>query len=313
MVIALDAMGCDNGVSAVVQGAADAKEIFPFFEPVFFGREDELKPELEKHGFEKFVHAATVITPDEPPTLAFKRKKDSSIVMGLNYVKEGNARAFVSAGSTGALLTGATIIIGRKPGVKRPALGTVMPTPTGFVLLMDSGANMDCKPEYLLQFAEIGAEYIQKCMKIQNPRIGLINVGTEEEKGNAAAKEAHALLKESGLNFTGNIEGREILSGEVDVAVCDGFTGNIILKHTEGFAKIMLGMVKEELLSSTISKIGALLAKGAFAKVKKRMDYREIGGAPFLGLNQIVIKAHGSSDALAIKNAIRQCIEFSLK
>ncbi|MCL1844295.1 MAG: phosphate acyltransferase PlsX [Defluviitaleaceae bacterium] len=312
MIIALDAMGCDNGVAAVVQGAADAKKMFPFFEPVFFGHEDELKPELEKHGFNRFVHAATVITPDEPPTLAFRRKKDSSIVMGLKYVKEGNASAFVSAGSTGALLTGATVIIGRKPGIERPALGTVLPTRTGgFVLLMDCGANMDCKPSYLAQFAELGAEYMQKCMKLDRPRIGLINVGTEEEKGNAVAKEAHALLKESGLNFAGNIEGREILSGEVDVAVCDGFTGNILLKHTEGFAKIMLGIIKEQLLSSTISKIGALLAKGAFGKLKKRFDYREVGGAPFLGLNQIVIKAHGSSDALAIKNAIRQCIEYT--
>ncbi|MCL1878250.1 MAG: phosphate acyltransferase PlsX [Defluviitaleaceae bacterium] len=309
--IALDAMGCDHGVSAVVQGAADAKKIFPFFEPVFFGHEDEIKPEIEKNGFEKFVHAPTIITPDESPTLAFRRKKDSSIVMGLKYVKEGSAQGFVSAGSTGALLTGATVIIGRKPGIERPALGTLLPAKKGFVLLMDCGANMDCKPSYLAQFAQLGSEYMQKCMKIDAPRIGLINVGTEEEKGNAAAKEAHALLKASGLNFAGNIEGREILSGEVDVAVCDGFTGNVLLKHTEGFAKILMSMIKEQLLSSTISKIGALLAKGAFAKLKKRVDYREVGGAPFLGLNQIVIKAHGSSDALAIKNAIRQCIEYS--
>ncbi|MCL2355904.1 MAG: phosphate acyltransferase PlsX [Defluviitaleaceae bacterium] len=311
MTIALDAMGCDNGVSAVVRGAADAQKVFPFFRPVFFGHEDELKPELEKYGFSEFVHASTVITPDEPPTLAFRRKKDSSIVMGLKYVKEGNASGFVSAGSTGALLTGATVIIGRKPGIERPALGTIIPAKKGFVLLMDCGANMDCKPSYLAQFAQMGAEYMQKCMNIDSPRIGLINVGTEEEKGNAAAKEAHLLLKESGLNFRGNTEGREILSGEIDVAVCDGFTGNILLKHTEGFAKIMMGLIKEELMSSTISKIGAMLAKSSFGRIKKRFDYREIGGAPFLGLNQIVIKAHGSSDALAIKNAIRQCIEFS--
>jgi glycerol-3-phosphate acyltransferase PlsX len=313
LVIAIDAMGCDHGVGAVIDGAVAAKEIFPFFEPVFFGHEDELRDEIKKRGDFKFIHAPTVITPDEPPTLAFRRKKDSSIVMGLKYVKEGHAQGFVSAGSTGALLTGATVIIGRKAGIERPALGTIIPSQTGYVLLMDCGANMDCKPSYLAQFAELGSGYMKRCMKISAPRVALINVGEEEEKGNAAAKEAYTLLKEnkSKLNFIGNIEGREILSGEADVAICDGFTGNILLKHTEGFAKIMMSIIKEELLSSTVSKIGALLAKGAFKKLKKRFDYREVGGAPFLGLNQIVIKAHGSSDALAIKNAIRQCVEYS--
>jgi glycerol-3-phosphate acyltransferase PlsX len=162
-----------------------------------------------------------------------------------------------------------------------------------------------------MQFGQIGADYMKKCMNIENPRVGLINVGTEEEKGNQVTKEAHELLKTAGVNFVGNIEGREILAGGVDVAVCDGFVGNIVLKHSEGFAKILMSMVKEELLSSTISKIGAVLAKGAFQNLKKRFDYREVGGAPFLGLNQLVIKAHGSSDALAIKNAIRQCVIYA--
>lgn len=311
LTVAVDAMGGDFGAAAVVEGAALAKAAFPFLELVLFGHEDILRKEVKKYTEEmKIIHAQTVIEPSESPTLAFRRKKDSSIVMGLKYVKEGNASGFVSAGSTGALLTGATLIIGRKPGIERPALGTVLPAKTGFVLLVDCGANMDCKPSYLVQFAELGAEYMQKGMGIANPRIGLINVGTEEGKGNAVTKEAHALLKESGVNFLGNIEGREMLSGDVDVAVCDGFTGNVLLKFTEGFAKTMMGMMKEELLSSTLSKMGALLSKGAFEKLKKRFDYREVGGAPFLGLNHLVIKAHGSSDALAIKNAIRQCVEF---
>ncbi|MCL1883587.1 MAG: phosphate acyltransferase PlsX [Defluviitaleaceae bacterium] len=310
LTIAIDTMGGDLGPSAVVEGAVMAKEAFPFLEPVLFGPEDILRK--ENIGEMKIIHSPTVIEPSESPTHAFRRKKDSSIVMGLKYVKEGNAEGFVSAGSTGALLTGATVIIGRKSGIERPALSTLLPTKSGYVLLMDCGANMDCKPSYLKQFAELGTEYMKKCMKINNPKVGLINVGIEEEKGNSAAKEAYNLLKaETALNFVGNIEGREILSGDVDIAVCDGFVGNVLLKHTEGFAKTMMSMIKEELLSSTISKVGALLAKGAFKNLKKRFDYREIGGAPFLGLNQIVIKAHGSSDALAIKNAIRQCVEFS--
>jgi len=312
MKIAIDAMGCDNGVAAMVEGAVLAKTIYPQVQPVFFGDEATIRAETAKHGDFQIIHAPTVITPDESPTLAFRRKKDSSIVMGLKYVKEGNAEGFVSAGSTGALLTGATVIIGRKPGVERPALGTLIPTRTGgHVLLLDCGANMDCKPSYLARFAALGTEYMQKCMKMESPRVGLINVGIEEEKGNTVAKESFALLRDTNVNFVGNIEGREIASGEVDVAVCDGFTGNIVLKHTEGFAKILMGVIKEELMASTMSKIGALLARGSFKRVKKRFDYREVGGAPFLGLNHIVIKAHGSSDALAIKNAIRQCVEFS--
>ncbi|MCL2223988.1 MAG: phosphate acyltransferase PlsX [Defluviitaleaceae bacterium] len=309
LTIAIDAMGGDLGASAMVKGAAMAMEDFPFLEPVLFGDEKVLFEEAKKYGGMKIVHAPTVILPSESPTLAFRRKKDSSIVMGLKYVKEGNAAGFVSAGSTGALLTGATVIIGRKPGVERPALGTLLPTKKGHVLLLDCGANMDCKPTYLAQFAQLGTEYMQKCMKLDSPRVGLINVGTEDEKGNAAAKEAFALLNGT-PGFVGNIEGREILSGEIDVAVCDGFTGNVLLKFTEGFAKTMMGMVKEELLATTISKLGALMAKGAFKRLRKRFDYREVGGAPFLGLNHLVIKAHGSSDALAIKNAIRQCVQY---
>ena len=316
LTIAVDTMGGDLGAKAVVDGTIQAVAAFPDVKMVLVGHQDTIGELLANHpktNLIEVLHAPDVITPDESPTMAVRRKKESSIVVGLKYVKEGRAHGFVSAGSTGALLTGATVIIGRQKGIERPALGTLLPTPKGFTLLMDCGANMDSKPSYLLQFGQLGADYMRRCMGVANPRVGLINVGTEDEKGNAVTKEAYGLLKESGLNFLGNIEGREIPTGAVDVAVCDGFVGNIVLKFMEGFAKTMLGMIKEELMSTTLSKLGALMAKGAFGKVKKRFDYREVGGAPFLGLNHIVIKAHGSSDALAIKNAIRQCIVFEQK
>jgi glycerol-3-phosphate acyltransferase PlsX len=259
------------------------------------------------------LHAEEVIETSEVPTTAIKRKKNSSLVVGLNAVKNGGADAFVSAGSTGALLTGATVIIGRLEGIERPALGTMLPNKTGFTLLIDSGANVDAKPSYLLQFAQIGSDYVRRTLGIASPRVGLINVGAEEEKGNELVKAAYPLLKESGLNFIGNLEAREIPMGAADVAVCDAFVGNVVLKYTEGFAKAMMDMIKEELMSSTLSKLGALMAKGAFKNLKKRFDYREIGGAPFLGLKALVVKAHGSSDALAVSSAITQCVNLLTK
>ena len=313
--IVVDTMGGDLGPDAVTQGAIWAAKDLSDAELTLVGPETAVKESLAKFGSPgehiHFLHAPDVILPGESPTLAVRRKKESSIVVGLKYVKEGHATGFVSAGSTGAVLTGATVIIGRRKGIERPALGTLLPTPKGFTLLLDSGANMDCKPNYLLQFGQIGTEYMQKCMGIKNPRVGLINVGAEGEKGNTLAKEAYVLLKASSLNFVGNIEGREIPGGDADVAVCDGFVGNIVLKYTEGLAKTIMGMIKEELTATRISKIGAFMAKGAFGRLKKRFDYREVGGAPFLGLNQIVVKAHGSSDALAVKNAIRQAVIIS--
>jgi len=316
LTIAIDAMGCDDGPSVVVDGALQALGAYPNVKLLLVGPEDVIQAELAKHKEApqiSVLHAPEVITPSEVPTSAIRQKKDSSLVVGLKAVKEGRASGFVSAGSTGALLTGATVIIGRKAGIERPALGTPIPTKTGFTLLLDCGANMDCKPSYLAQFGEIGAEYMEKALGVVSPKVGLINVGTEEEKGNAAAKEAYGLLSESSLNFVGNIEAREIPAGIVDVAVCDGFVGNILLKFMEGLSKTMMGMIKEELMASTISKIGALLARGAFGNVKKRFDYREVGGAPFLGLKSLVVKAHGSSDAFAMKNAILKCIEFEMK
>jgi len=316
IIIAVDTLGGDLGAEAVVKGAVMAAEEFKDISLVLVGPEGELKGLLsneKKCDNISILHAPDVILPSESPTLAFRRKKEASIVVGLKYVKEGNANGFVSAGSTGALLTGATVIIGRKKGIERPALGTLLPTPKGFTLLIDSGANVDSKPNYLLQFGQIGADYMERCLGIKNPKVGLINVGAEEEKGNELAKAAYTLLKGSSLNFIGNAEGRDVPYGICDVAVCDGFTGNVVLKFMEGFAKTMLGTIKEELMATPVSKIGALLAKSAFGRVKKRYDYREVGGAPFLGLNNIVVKAHGSSDALAIKNAIKQAVIFENK
>jgi len=313
LTIAIDAMGCDLGSSVVVDGAIQALKAYPGVNLLLIGKEDIIRYELARYDEIpniSVVHAASVITPDEVPTTAIREKKDSSLVVGLRAVKAGEASGFVSAGSTGALLSGATIIIGRNKNIERPALGTPIPTKKGYTLLLDCGANMDCKPSYLCQFGHIGTEYMEKALGVKNPKVGLINVGTEEEKGNAAAKEAFGLLRESGLNFVGNIEAREITEGSVDIAVCDGFTGNILLKFMEGFAKTMMSMIKDELMASTLSKVGALMAKGAFGRVKKRFDYREVGGAPFLGLKSLVVKAHGSSDAFAMKNAIIKCIEF---
>ena len=312
-IVAVDAMGGDLGPEAAVLGAVWALEAAPHLSIVLTGPEGDLKEILSKHGHRgdiSIVHAPDVIYPSEIPTLAFRRKKKSSMVVALNLVKEGKANGFVSSGSTGAILTGATVLIGRKKGIERPALGTLLPnSKKGFTLLADCGANMDSKPSYLLQFGKLGSDYMENMRGIKSPRVGLINVGHEDEKGNALVKEAFTLLKESDLNFVGNIEGREIPSGDVDVAVCDGFTGNVVLKFMEGVAKSMMGMIKEELMSTTVSKIGALLSKGAFKKIRTRFDYREVGGAPFLGLNHLVIKAHGSSDALAFKNAILQIKE----
>lgn len=313
MAIAVDIMGGDNAPAAAIDGALEALNLIQS-DIILVGKTELIKEHLKGKNYPKerlFIeNAETTIEFNESPTVALKTKKDSSIVVGLNLVKSGAASSFVSAGSTGALLAGGTLIVGRIEGIKRPALGTILPNLAGFSLLLDSGANMDSKPEFLVQFAQMGSVYMQEVMGIKNPKIGLINVGSEPEKGDSLSKEAHKLLLETKLNFIGNIEGRELPMGAVDVAICDGFVGNVLLKHSEGFAKAMMGMIKEELTASLIPKIGALLAKPAFKKLKKRFDYTEIGGAPFIGLNGLIVKAHGSSNAKAIKNAIRQCESF---
>lgn len=314
-VIAIDAMGGDNAPIETVKGAVVASKTVKY-NLALVGKEDIINAELSKYQYDKskiqVVNATEIIENCDTPTEAIKTKKDSSMVVGMNMVKEGNAVAFVSAGNTGALLTGATIIVGRIKGVKRPALGTMLPTEKQRVLMLDSGANVDAKPEYLLQYAHMGSIYMEYVEGRKNPRVGLVNIGTESEKGNALVKEAYQLLeKAEGLNFAGNTEARDITLGNVDVIVCDAFVGNVILKVMEGLANTVLRLLKKALLSSIITKIGAFLSKPAFKRLKRDFfEYDDIGGAPFLGLKGLVVKAHGSSDAGAVAGAIKQCEKF---
>lgn len=314
MRVALDAMGGDLAPVEIVKGAAEAaKELDAVIKLV--GKEEDIKRELAKYEYPKerieVVQADEVIGTDESPTIAIRRKKNSSIVVGLNLVKNGEADAFVSAGSTGALLTGALLLVGRLDGVERPALGTCLPTKTGFSFLLDSGANVDCKAVYLEQFAKMGSVYVENIFGVKQPRVALVNIGAEKEKGNALTKETFERLETAeGINFTGNIEPRNIPFGDADVIVCDGFVGNTILKLSEGLAKTLIDVIKEEITAGAY-KLAAAMLKTPFKKVKKRFDADEIGGAPFIGLKALVVKAHGSSNARAIKNAIRQCVLFA--
>lgn len=314
-IIAIDAMGGDNAPVEIVKGAVRASKTVKYG-LALVGRENVINSELEKYSYDKdkitVVNADEVIENCETPTEAIKNKKNSSMVVGLNMVKEGRAVAFVSAGNTGALLTGATIIVGRIKGVKRPALGTMLPSEKSRVLMLDSGANVDAKAEYLVQYAQMGSVYFENVLGKKNPTVGLVNIGTEREKGNAMVKEAYSLLEEAkGINFIGNVEARDITIGNVDIVVCDAFVGNVILKVMEGLANTVLRLLKKELMSGLRTKIGALLAKPAFVNIKKNfLEYDDIGGAPFLGLKGLVVKAHGSSDAGAVAGAIKQCEKF---
>lgn len=313
MIIAVDAMGGDQGLLATVKGSIEAiKELGVNI--ILIGNEEKIKNEILKNNYcgsdIEIINAEEVITNDEEPAMAIRRKKKSSMVIGLNLVKEGSADAFVSSGSTGALLAGGLFIVKRIKGVDRAALAIPYPTKRGVSLLLDAGANTDCKAKYLQQFAIMGSIYTEKILNIGNPKVSLINIGTEEGKGNELSKEAYLLLRSSNINFVGNIEARDIPEGVADVLVCDGFVGNIILKLTEGLAMSIFSMLKDEFMSSIKSKIGALLLKSGLKKFKKRLDYTEYGGAPLLGTRGVVIKAHGSSDAKAIKNAIKQAKVF---
>ena len=314
--VAIDAMGGDNAPMEVVRGAAlflNTRDI----KITLLGKRDLIEAELKKincaDGRIEIIHCTEVIGPDESPAAAIKNKKDSSLVAGFKILKEEKADALVSAGSTGALLTGATLLVGRIEGVERPALATLLPNENGFSLMLDSGANVDCKPNYLLQFAKMGSVYMESVMNIERPRVGLVNIGSEKEKGNQLVKETYPLLEGSGLNFIGNVEPRDIPAGACDVVVCDGFVGNVILKFMEGLAGSMFKIIKKEMTADILSKAGALLSKKAFRRVKAGFDYSEVGGAPFLGLKSLVVKAHGSSDAKAIAGAIRQAVIFTEK
>ena len=314
MKLAVDVMGGDNAPQAILDG------VLAFFnEPEsegvnlrLFGDETVLKAFTEAHP-EYRDRLETVFTTEtigmgEHPTEAIRKKKDSSLVKALECVRDREADCFFSAGSTGAVLTGATLIVRRHKGIKRPALATMIPTTAGTVTeIIDCGANTDCKPGYLVQFALMGAAYLEAVEGVKNPRVGLLNNGAEEEKGNSLTKEAHQRLKATeGLNFIGNVEARDLTSGAVDVLVCDGFDGNVMLKTTEGVAKWIAAMLKKSLLESVRGKMAGLIGKSAFASLKKKLDYTEYGGAPLLGINGGIIKGHGSSDAKSVKVCLLQ-------
>lgn len=316
MKIILDAMGGDNAPEAVVQGAVDALASFKDFSVILVGKDEAIRRALSGLTYDQsrveIANCAEVIEMCESPAAAIRKKKDSSMVVGLTALSQGRGDIFISAGNTGALVAGGTLIVRRIAGVKRPALATQLPSRTGSVLLMDGGANVDCKPSYLAQFGVMGSVYMQKVMDISEPKVGLVNNGGEEEKGNLLTKEAYQLMKTTPVNFVGNAEGRDLLSGSFDVIVCDGFTGNIILKFLEGTAGVIMGTLKESIMKSAKSKIGALFMKGAFRDLKKKFDYSEYGGALLLGLRGGVMKAHGSSDAKAVSSAVKMARRFIL-
>mgnify|MGYP000847167666 FL=1 len=313
--IAVDAMGGDNAPSEIVKGAVEAVSERPDITVCLTGQEDIIKKELEKYTYKKeqieIVPASEVIETGEPPVNAIRKKKDSSIVVGMNLVKRGEADGFVSAGSSGAILVGGQVIVGRIKGVERPPLAPLIPTERGFSLLIDCGANVDARPSHLVQFAQMGSIYMEHVMGIKKPRVAIVNIGAEEEKGNALVKETFPLLKECpGINFIGSIEAREIPHGGADVIVCEAFVGNVILKLYEGVGATMISMIKKGMMSSLRSKIGALLIKPALKSTLKSFDASQYGGAPLLGLKGLVVKTHGSSKANEVKNSIIQCIAF---
>lgn len=312
MKIAIDGMGGDNAPVAVIEGAVQALKEYKDIELYITGPEETINLELAKYSYPKdkikVIDAKEIISANEHPVMALRRKKDSSMVKALNLVKDKTCDAIISGGSTGAFLAGCTLIVGRINGVERPALAPIMPGRRGNFMIVDVGANVDCKPSFLLQFAKMGKIYYQKVFQIKDPSIGLINIGAEEEKGNELTKSTFKLLKqEASLNFKGNIEPRDVSAGNTNILVSDGFVGNTVLKMYEGTASSILGIVKDEVLESSIfSKLGVLLLKPVLKNIMKKFDYKEYGGAPFLGVDGICIKAHGSSDARAFKNAIKQ-------
>lgn len=311
MKIVIDGMGGDNAPKAVVQGVIEGIKEINDIEVYITGPKDTIEEELSNYEYDKtrvqVIDAKEVISPNEHPVMALRKKKESSIVKALNLVKSGECDGIISAGSTGAFLAGCTLIVGRMKGVERPALAPIMPGRNGNFMVIDVGANVDCKPHYLLQFAKMGKTYYEIMFDTKKTTVGLVNIGAEEEKGNELTKAAYKLLKEEEPNFIGNVEPREIPTGNVNVLVTDGFVGNTVLKMYEGSAKNILGMLKDEIYSaSIIPKIGAKLLSPVFKGLMKKFDYKEVGGAPFLGVDGICIKAHGSSDGKAFKNAIKQ-------
>ena len=322
MKIILDAMGGDHAPEAPVLGALQAVKDFDA-QIILMGRGPEILDVLKKNGIEdlpdgvQIAHADEVVDMHDDPADAVRKKKNSSMMLGLRMLAEGEGDAFISAGSTGALLSGATLLVKRVKGVRRAAMGPSNPNKKGGkTVILDCGANAECTPEFLLQFALMGTLYAKKNMGIQSPRIGLLNIGTEDSKGGQLQKDTYALLTKAGqqglMNFVGNVEARAVPLGEVDVVVCDGFSGNVLLKSIEGTAMFMGSLMKHKIFKRSVySIIGYLFCRRGVNDVMKMMDYREIGGTPFLGIKKPVIKAHGSSDALAFRNAVKQAMEVA--
>lgn len=314
--VVVDAMGGDNAPAEPVKAAAAAVEERSDIEVILTGNKDVIEKELEKYtsASKERIHVVPtteVIETAEPPVMAIRKKKDSSIVVGLNMVKKQEADAFVSSGSSGAVLVGGQVIVGRIKGVERPPLAPLIPTAEGVSLLVDCGANVDARPSHLVQFAKMGSIYMEHIVGIKNPRVAIVNNGAEEEKGNALVKETFPLLKAcKGINFIGSIEARDIPSGYADVIVCEAFVGNVILKLYEGLAATLMSKIKGGMMKNTRSKMGALLIKPALKETLKEFDTTKHGGAPLLGLKGLVVKTHGSASSVEIKNAIFQCVDF---
>lgn len=311
--IALDAMGGDNAPDEIVKGALLALDEYPDVEILLVGREEVVREKLggTVPSRIELVDAREVVDMSDNALAPLRRKRNSSIRICANLVAEGKAHAMASAGHTGAAMTSAYKVLGTIDGVSRPALAAILPNAKGHVVLLDVGANVDAKPENLREFAVMGHFYAQMIFGVAEPRVGLLSVGEEEGKGNQVTKETFRILKETGLNFMGNAEGRDVFNGNADVIVCDGFTGNVVLKASESLAEMMSKMIKEEIMRSMTRKLGALLVKGAFDDLKKRTDYSEYGGAPLLGVNGGCIISHGRSNAKAVKNAVRVTRDFA--
>lgn len=313
--VAVDGMGGDNAPYEIVKGAVEAVNADQRIKVFLVGQTDVLKEELSRYTYDQarleIVQAQEIIETAEPPVQAIRKKKDSSLVKCMNLVKEGICDGMVTAGSTGATLVGGQVIVGRIKGVDRAPLAPLIPTEKGVSLLIDCGANVDARPAHLVQFAKMGSVYMESVMGVPNPKVGIVNIGAEEEKGNALVKETFPLLKNCPeINFVGSVEARDIPRGEVDVVVCEAFVGNVILKMYEGVGASLIKMIKGGLMSTLRSKIGALLVKPALKETMKGMSTEAYGGAPLLGLNGLVVKTHGSSKSIEIKNSILQCISF---
>ena len=310
--IALDAMGGDKGANELISGAVQAVSAMDL-EVTLLGDERVLRSELASHGNPQrisVVHAPEVVTMEDSPIEGVRRKKNSSIVKAFELHKDGRVQAVVSAGNSGATMAAAVVMLGRLKMISRPGIAGIFPTLKGPVVMMDVGANVDCRPQHLLQFGVMAAAFSQVLFAKERPRIGLLSIGEEGGKGNTLVKKTHELFLKSSLNYIGNVEGRDTFQGMVDVIVCDGFVGNVCLKLSEGLAEAVVTMLREEISKSLSAKLGYLLAKDAFGNLKKRIDYAEYGGAPLLGFNGTAIVCHGRSNAMAIKNAIRVAAEL---